>query len=94
MFIFDYLEHLRKKPVHYRKMVAFVWSVVITLAILLFWLSAQTTQIPSASKTVVSLEEELEPLNEIKKSSVNLFITAKSLWKLMFDGSTTTDLIQ
>lgn len=76
----DFLEHLQKKPIHVRKRIALVVSIFITVIILILWLSIQSVNAPSHPIDGKALEEDLKPLNEIKKSSVDLFNTAKKVW--------------
>jgi hypothetical protein len=85
MAFFDYLEQLRKKPVAYRKRVAFFGSVALTVLIFMIWLSTWSagTVPPADSKDFWG---DLKPIEEIKNSTVSFYSSVVKAGSDLFGG--------
>ena len=92
----EYLEQLRRKPLHYRKRVAVVATSFITGVILLIWFTTFNFGAGENALDSKSLAEELKPIQQIKESASAVFSTLKQTGYQLFDitGLTASDTPQ
>lgn len=87
--MFEYLEQLRQKPIYYRKRVATITTVAITVVIVLIWLS--TLNFGTAEKIdSQNVAEALKPLQQIKASVVDFYSSVKEMSSALFEAATTS----
>lgn len=79
IFMLDYLEHLRKKPLHYRKRVLLFTTGCLTGAILIIWISTLHFDNPSAAIDSAAADKAFGPIEEVKTSIVSLYGSTKEV---------------
>ncbi len=87
--MFDYLENLRKKPIHYRKRVAFLTATIITAIIVGVWISTQNFAM-SEEVDSKALSDDFKPIEEIKNNVASFIETVKKMGADIFGSATTT----
>ncbi|KKU67308.1 MAG: hypothetical protein UX89_C0016G0011 [Parcubacteria group bacterium GW2011_GWA2_47_16] len=86
----EYLEHLRKKPLHYRKRVAVLIASTITVLILLIWLSTFNFVSDTNVLDSKTIAEELKPLEQIKASVIDFYASLKEMSSVLFEVPTSS----
>ncbi len=86
----NYLEQLRKKPLHYRKRFLFLSTTVITLIIFLVWLSTFNFSSSVSPDDSAAVASQLKPIDEIKTNIVSFYETVKKIGGEIFGGTATS----
>ncbi|GEM_PF-1984939 len=86
----NYLEQLRKKPLHYRKRVAVITAAVIMGVIVLIWLSTLNFGDGESVIDSKAVAEELKPLEQIKESFGIFYASIKEMSSEFFSVGTSS----